>query len=162
MKNDEMKFYKIVSEDLIEKHKEDFANLLLRVYETNFADVHFSESFINKEILRIVSYISDGSALVYVCAHDNHIVGMIWAYVRELFTGKELHIPILVVNDAYERKGISSQLMSLIKNEALENGICKITLLVSSDNNSALSFYEKKGFLEKRKYLECEVQNNDN
>jgi len=52
----------------------------------------------------------------------------------------------IVVSDKYKNKGIGSQLMTSLINQAYENSVDKIVLTVLADNKPAIRLYQKHGF----------------
>ena len=52
----------------------------------------------------------------------------------------------LCVDEAYQRKGIGSQLIALTKQKARQNGYDWLSLIVFADNQTAQGVYQKNGF----------------
>jgi len=70
---------------------------------------------------------------------------------------KYIYIHDIAVREDYQNKGIASQLLKSIENEALREGATKMELAVHLFNEKALSVYRKKGFKERTIRMEKEL-----
>ena len=57
-----------------------------------------------------------------------------------------LNVHDLVVHESVRGKGIGSQLLKAVENEAKDKGCCKVTLEVLQDNKRAQKVYQSFGF----------------
>jgi len=85
----------------------------------------------------------DGAYIVMV-AHDSSLQGFIVAHDL----GEEVEIENIAVAIEYRRKGLGSELLSVVTREA-ESRRCKsLVLEVRESNTAAIKFYENHGFSE--------------
>ena len=66
------------------------------------------------------------------------------------------HVSELAVDEAFQRQGIATEILTFIKQDAKERGLGKVELDVWEFNESAKKLYEKAGFHITRTFLECE------
>lgn len=59
-----------------------------------------------------------------------------------------LYINLLAVNKSYRKKGIGTKLINYVKNKAKQQNISLLSLMVWSDNITAIEFYKNQGFQE--------------
>lgn len=89
----------------------------------------------------VMMMINDGY-IIMVALNNNNIIG----YVIGEFTNKNLHILSIGIDSNCRGNGIGTDLInSLIKK--IENNCTTITLYVHIENNKAIKFYEKNGFI---------------
>lgn len=108
----------------------------------------------------IRDYIEDKSSFVLIFEDRGEIEGFCAAklYNACYETGvKCICIDDIFVKPAHRHKGIATALFAGIKKYAAENGYEKIDLCVWSFNKDALTFYEKQGMTEQRRYLEIDL-----
>lgn len=96
---------------------------------SNFANIYDFES------------LNEGVNKTYVIKDNDILVGFI--HIQDLFD--EIDIIDIVINSNYQRKGYGSKLLDYVFNAYNDK---KFILDVSSENISALSFYEHFGFKE--------------
>lgn len=70
---------------------------------------------------------------------------------------KFVYIHDIAVRQEFQNKGIASQLLKSIEEEALSMGATKIELAVHLFNDKALSLYRKEGFKERTLRMEKEL-----
>ena len=88
-------------------------------------------------------FISDDN-YVNLCAKiDNKVVGYI--IVFNIFD--EGCLIKIAICPKYQKMGIASKLFNFAKNELLKRNVNQIYLEVSSKNDTAINFYNKKGFI---------------
>ncbi len=59
-----------------------------------------------------------------------------------------LYINLLAVNNNYRKQGIGTKLINHVKNKAKQQNISLFSLMVWSDNITAIEFYKNQGFKE--------------
>lgn len=79
----------------------------------------------------------------YRVARDN---GKLVGYVGAWIVLEEVHITTLAVDRAYRRRGIASNLIQILLDEARKRGATSMTLEVRPSNVIARAFYKKWGF----------------
>jgi len=70
---------------------------------------------------------------------------------------KYIYIHDIAVRTEFQNRGIATQLLKSIENEALRAGATKLELAVHLFNDKALSVYRKKGFKERTIRMEKEL-----
>lgn len=80
--------------------------------------------------------------LFLVATSDEKIIGTVIGG----FDGRRGLIYHLAVDQDYREKGIGSQLMDEVENRLRLKGCIRSYLLVTRDNESAMHFYEKRGW----------------
>lgn len=81
---------------------------------------------------------------VYVAAFDGEVLCGIASMYTIAFEGQVMNV---AVSKNHRRKGIANGLMSSLFEHAIKNKCENITLEVAEDNISAISLYEKCGFV---------------
>ena len=107
--------------------------------------------------------LQDDTYRIFVAEAPDGVCGYVFGILQEtkdhllLQDRKELYVDDLYV-DANKRKGgIATLLMQQAKQEAQANGCCCVTLNVWNLPASALAFYEKLGYTERKRYMELEI-----
>lgn len=95
---------------------------------------------------------SDQSHSIYVAEEDGNVVG--YAAVHWLpylfFAGAEGYVSELFIHETARGKGIGTQLLAAVKEEAGERGCARLMLINSRDRESYMrKFYEKQGWKER-------------
>lgn len=89
------------------------------------------------------------SGKIIVCHIDNKIIatGTILYETKIIHGGKKVgHIEDIVVDQAYRGKGIASQILKRLIEEAKQKDCYKVVLDCNKDN---IKFYENNGFIQK-------------
>lgn len=100
---------------------------------------------------------------ILVCERDGIICGIICAeYIHRAespYTRAHsfYHIEEMVVDEAYRRQGVATELMDFAKNEAKRLGLPRVVLDAWAFNDDALAFYESVGMHVFRRMLEMDV-----
>lgn len=87
------------------------------------------------------------------------MLGFLWAYEREVFGEKRLHLDHLIVDANVRATGIGSKLIEKLYDIALVRNVSKIELMATMSNENAVNFYRKHGYDIKRVQMEIEVEN---
>ena len=86
-----------------------------------------------------INYINDNTRYIYVCEHNNEIVG----YIYTIIIDDALKIDALYVKDEYQNKGIATTLIKNVIDYAKNNNIKFITINVLENNIKAKKLYSK-------------------
>jgi putative acetyltransferase len=78
-----------------------------------------------------------------IALHEDRIVG--WSFVWDLQSGEPVFG--LGIADAYQGRGLGSELMDRVIEVAREHRLGKVHLTVVQDNRVAWRMYEKRGFV---------------
>lgn len=111
----------------------------------------------------LAALLGDNTYRIFV-AEDNGICGYCFCILQEvkdhllLQDKKELYVDDLFVDADRRGSGIATALMQKAQQEAIENGCATVTLNVWNVPHSALPFYEKLGYTERKRYMELEIQ----
>lgn len=109
---------------------------LIEIYQYAFGDIR-------EESIDLITYtISSEDKVLWVAEKNNRIVGTVTTAIE----GNCIWVTALAVHPSMQGKGIGTDLLKWVKNFAYQNGEGKIMLEVESDNDRALSIYEKAGF----------------
>lgn len=116
------------------------------------------EKLAEEKYLDIVRFKKDGSAILYG-VFEGKMLGFLWAYEREVFGEKRLHLDHLIVDASVRATGIGSKLIEKLYDIALVRNVSKIELMATMSNENAVNFYRKHGYDIKRVQMEIEVEN---
>ena len=86
-------------------------------------------------------------AFVLVAEVENQVVAFLLAYQKKRPVG---HIVTIDVHPDFRQRGIGYQLMELAEQRLRQGGAMRIVLEVSVENDPALQFYAKLGYLTRR------------
>lgn len=85
--------------------------------------------------------------LIAVDTATNKCTGFAYLQMKERHLGDRYIATLgIVVSDEYKSRGIGSQLMTSLVNQAYENNVDKIILTVLAENRPAIRLYQKHGF----------------
>ncbi|WP_227395080.1 GNAT family N-acetyltransferase [Jeotgalibacillus aurantiacus] len=116
--------------------------VLNRITEENRAAVRrfFEEHWGSSEMV-LSSGTYDCSALNgFYTGSALHITGLVTYIIKENV------IEVISLDSVEEGRGIGSQLMNKVEDEALSKGIKIIELMTTNDNLHALKFYQRRGY----------------
>jgi ribosomal protein S18 acetylase RimI-like enzyme len=150
--------YRKIEEADIRSQKNTIFEFFKKVYHNNFPEDIFSDEFWPSKINELSKFLKDGSAIVYGAFDGDELTGFIWGYLKEWNKSVRIHIPILVVRDGYERKGVAKVLMQKMKDYATVKNIRTLEVMVTSSNDVALAYYSAVGFKEVRELLELRLK----
>ena len=86
-------------------------------------------------------------AFAFVAKADERAVAFVLAYQKKPLIG---HIVTLDVHPDFQRQSIGYHLMERAEQRLRDRGAARIILEVSVANDTALRFYEKRGYLRQR------------
>lgn len=152
-----MKIILATTEDLVENKKE-ILELMKEIYEINFRNQSFFIFEAEKLFSEMNSYIQDGSARILLALKRKKLIGLLWAYPHDYMGVIKMHINHFIIADKYRHQGLGQELLKKILIIAKENNIESLDLMASSDNCSAVKFYQKRGFKAERIYYSGKVE----
>jgi ribosomal protein S18 acetylase RimI-like enzyme len=85
---------------------------------------------------------------------DGVSIGILWYGKR---TEHEAFIYDIELDEAYRGKGLGKQVMLLAENHAKQNGYTKMTLHVFGHNQTAISLYQKMGYITFSMHMSKEI-----
>lgn len=88
------------------------------------------------------------SAVVFLAWQDDAAVGVAVCFrLFSTFAGRPLlNIHDIAVDETHRGRGIGTQLLEAVEEEARASGCCKVTLEVRADNPAAERLYRRFGF----------------
>lgn len=107
--------------------------------------------------------ISNDESDILVYENDGTVVGFILLQAKEkpdfdfMIPGKYCYIMDVMVTEAHRNKGFGTVLMNSAKDWAKEQSCNLINLDVLSNNNGAITLYEKLGFIPKAQEMYCKL-----
>lgn len=123
----------------------------------NLPFINEIEKLAEEKYSEIVRYKKDGSAILYG-AFNGEIVGFFWAYERDVFGKKRLHLEHLFVDKTVRTLGIGSKLIEKLYEVALTRKVSRVELLATMSNESAIRFYKRHHYNIERVQMELEVR----
>jgi len=78
-------------------------------------------------------------------ASDEELIGTVDLFEID-FEKKEASVGVLVADKLNRRKGIASQALNLIEQEALNLGLTRLTCIIHPHNQGSICLFEKQGF----------------
>ncbi|KPK71969.1 hypothetical protein AMJ87_06055 [candidate division WOR_3 bacterium SM23_60] len=83
-----------------------------------------------------------GDSVGLVAEHNDQLIG----YAMATFTGDGFHVTNIAIKREYQRQGLGTQLMKQLETLARNKGSTYVFLEVRTNNNVAITFYEKLGY----------------
>lgn len=109
---------------------------------------------------KFVEITADSSHICLAAVEDAQIVGICLVSIRTRSNMVDMlsaYVDDLVVNPAYQRRGIAAALLEEVQTRAKAKGAQRLDLMVWSFNESALRFYQALGMTPQRYILEKEL-----
>lgn len=144
--------YRLINEELIKKNENKIKTMLKQVLDINC--ISCDSKKINEIYKKMIEFINDGSANIIGAVEDDVIYGFIWIYTKIVNNVKRYHINYFVVDENKRQNGIGKKLICEVYKMAKENGIKKVELMVTAQNENAVNFYKKQEF-EIERFLLC-------
>ena len=142
------------SEDTFLNNEETLIALLKENMDINFPEIPIDINYVIETYNKMFGYHKDGSAILIGAFLGSRLVGFIWAYKKDFFTKRTLHVREIVVHSKARSCGIGEKLLLEIENIAIEEGIDSLDLMCSIHNKKAAKFYVRIGFIPKRYHFE--------
>lgn len=125
-------------------HKDALVKLLYEILVSNFQELLCT--YAEKYYHDMRGFLQDGSAIVFGAFSDKKLVGIIWGYEISHFGQKRIHCTMIGVKNGYRGQDIGSQLLRELETVALSRGLNHIEVMVTSENEDALRYYNRNGF----------------
>ncbi|HIT33100.1 MAG TPA: GNAT family N-acetyltransferase [Candidatus Faecousia intestinigallinarum] len=109
---------------------------------------------------KFVEMTADSGHICLAAVEDAQIVGICLVSIRTRSNMVDMlsaYVDDLVVNPAYQRRGIAAALLEEVQTRAKAKGAQRLDLMVWSFNKSALRFYQALGMTPQRYILEKEL-----
>lgn len=142
------------SEDTFLDNEETLIALLKENMEINFPEVKIDKHYAIDIYNKMMIYQKDGSAILIGAFLDKRLLGFIWAYKRESFGEKRIHVSHIVVQSDLRSKGLGETLLKNLEQHSKVYDFQLIELMCSIKNKKALDFYNRNGFSPTRFQLE--------
>ncbi len=143
---------KLKSEDF-SVYDETIRELFLESFQHSFPAAVFSNEFIADKVKQCADFLNAGEAVVFGLFDAGEMLGLAYVYPKDCFGIMRLHLNHIAVLPEFSGKGLGKQLMAAVMDLAAELQIAEISLDVSADNKTAVSLYQKLGFVTDR--LSC-------
>ena len=117
---------------------------------TAFSSTYARESeFPDEEWMRRAEHWNGEQAIGYLAfdaPDESRACGLVACYTREEAGVRSGHVISLWVNPGYRRAGVALMLIEALKAWARWCGLPQLTLMVTSVNQGAITFYQRAGF----------------
>lgn len=138
--------------DLYREQFREMAKLIPDFIKEGDQSIDFLEKTISSEDSDILVYENDGIVVGFI---------LLQAKVRPDFDfmipGKYCYIMDVIVTETHRNKGFGTALMNSAKDWAKEQDCNFVNLDVLSNNTSAITLYEKLGFIPKAQEMYCKL-----
>ena len=124
----------------------------------NFPDYNIDNCYGKDRCDKVLNFLKDGTAIVFVANEDDKLKGWIWCHQIFRMNRKRLHVAEIAVADNCRRQGVGSKLLNKIEEYAKENGYHEIELFATVSNINAINFYEKASFKPERVLMKKEIK----
>lgn len=111
------------------------------------------KEFANLKIMGFADFLSKQQAYGFGAFEQKRLIGYIWSYVFVFRNEKRMYVNELYVDNSYRKKGIGSELLHLVENEARKLGVPSVYIHTEANNINAWHLYESKGFVLERVQL---------
>ncbi|MDO9556280.1 MAG: GNAT family N-acetyltransferase [Coriobacteriia bacterium] len=153
----EVEVRRITEADIV-RNETVLSDLLADNFESNMPFVENPVQLAGTEYDRMLGYQRDGSAILIGAFDEMDIVGFVWAYRREVLGQPRLHVGHIVVDSRTRSRGVGAALLKALEEMARAEGIPRLELMASVDNERTIRFYESNGFATVRVQLEKEME----
>jgi ribosomal protein S18 acetylase RimI-like enzyme len=154
---------RLISEENLINNKKYLIDLLEDNLKINFPDLTNLTKYAMNGYDDMLRFKKDDSAILIGAFDKEKVIGFIWAYKREIFGERRIHIGHIVVSSEVRAGGIGSKLVKCLEDYSIHNNIKKIDLMTTLENEKTLKFYKAKGFSMVRVQFEKELGDiNDN
>jgi ribosomal protein S18 acetylase RimI-like enzyme len=155
-----MEIRKIRPEEIVD-FEDDLKNLIHENVKLNFCITTNIENEICVMYNNMIKFTQDGSAIILAAFEDKKIIGFVWAFVKNAFGEKKLHLLHIIVDAKNRSKGIGQKLIQSLQMISLNMKVVTIELMATVSNLNAMAFYEKNGFRITRVLFEKQIGEND-
>lgn len=155
-----MRVIKLTIEEF-DRWKESIRVLFKEAVIVNFPNNKPDESYYIESIKKLKSYISENNAVVFLCLDNENVLGMAWCHSIQRFNEKRLHIASISTMPNCRNMGVGKKLLEDVEAYAIDNHYMGLDLLVTADNENAVSFYQKNEFQTERLLMKKEFKNDN-
>jgi ribosomal protein S18 acetylase RimI-like enzyme len=120
----------------------------------NFPSCPFNENMFRRNMLRHMEYDPN---YVKVAELEGEVAGYIWFRMVNSTVGVFGRIEHIFVDEKFRHHGLGKKLMSVAEAYLRDNGVKKIKLTVTMNNDEALSLYKKIGYKTNRFVMEKDL-----
>ena len=152
-----MKIEPITSE-MAERYREQIAQLYYENVRSNAFHSHYTYDEAYEKIGSLIDHLRDDTAIVYSAFEDGELIAFIWAYVHQFREENRIYVSEIRVKEEYRKRGIGSQMLRLVEDEARELGIGAVYLHAEGNNPEAIGFYKAAGYCEERIQMRKELE----
>ena len=119
-----------------------------------------TDRYLQQILKQEIAYHNEETRVIFIAKLDETIIGTAQFVSvhsdRELADGKvNAYLQALEVALQYRRRGIGTHLIKTVEQEALFRGFERLSVMVEPDNNPALNLYQKLGFGEFKRSMDC-------
>ena len=119
-----------------------------------------TDRYLRQILEREIAHHKEGTKVIFIAKLNETIIGTVQFVSvhrdRELADGKETaYLQALDVVPQYRRQGIGTCLIETVEREAFLKGFERLSIIVEPNNNPALALYQKLGFKEFKRSLDC-------
>ncbi|MBY5036073.1 GNAT family N-acetyltransferase [Streptococcus suis] len=144
------------------QYKDDILELLREVYSSSFViDDSYLCTVVNEKYADMSRILTDNTGFVLSYIEKSEVLGFLWYYHKNDFGVDKIFINFIATKHSVRGRGIASQLLFRLKEIAKARGISNIELIVTTSNETAVQFYEHHDFIEYRKVMVLEMENDD-
>ena len=83
---------------------------------------------------------------ITIALYREELIGFSCFYCND-YQSRTAYISLIAVKQEYEHKGYGTRLLEEVKKTARDRGMTRLRLEVRKNNDQAISFYRKKGFI---------------
>lgn len=145
---------RLIREIDITRNKDTLISLLEENFKINFQREDDLKKIASTSFENMLSFQKDGLAILIGAFKKETILGLIWAYQREVLGENKLHIGHFIVKSDVRFCGIGTKMLGMLESIATERGIKKIELMTTLENSNAIEFYCLNGYRKERVQLE--------
>src|SRR5271154_1013355 len=128
-------------EAVFRKYRNDDLEAIFRLDEVCFAnEFRFDRKSMS-------AFAADRDAITLIAEDGGELIGFVIAQVRRVEAGFLAYIVTLDVAPEWRRKGLARELIAEIGERALAEGARRVLLHVFADNDAAIRFYERLGYI---------------
>ena len=144
---------KIAFETILEEHRKSIIDIF-NYYVLN-TTAAYREEKVNYEFFD--NFLTDNSIIKFwVIKSDDEVIGFCTLeYFKNISSFQKTGDVMYFIRPEFTGKGIGSQVLVKLENDAIERGITKIVVDISDDNNGSLRFHKKNGFKQYGKLVNC-------
>lgn len=148
--------YKLLTSEDIGRYKSDITCLMEVVLHDNITQ-DYPDDLAVQYVQKMPEFIQDGSAVIVGGISQDKLVGFSWAYERNIFGERRLHIDMLCVDSSYRRKGIGYNLLQKQIQEAKQREIKIIEAMTTRMNENSYHWFHSAGFEDERVKVRLEL-----